>query len=170
MTTVVFDPVGCLASSVQGRSMSRLLHLCEIGKLVTEIVFAIGEGIAPHKIALNVSASGAFIAVEPQLIHTALQLVIEEVLRDAAAPSVIEVRVVSEPGLQVRCEGRYELTIKGAGHLWERTVQRRADRSDPLKLASQIMQAHGGTIDLQASIHGARYTLAFGTRSPLLSA
>lgn len=170
MTGVEFDPVGCLAVSERGRSHGELLHLCEIGRLVSEIVFAVGDGIAPHKIALSISAPDSFIAVEPKLIHTALQLVIEEVLRDAAAPSVVEVQVVSEPSLQVRCEGRYQLTIKGAGHLWERTIQRRADRSDPLKLASQILQAHGGNIDLEPSINGARYTMSFGTRAPLTSA
>lgn len=169
MTSVDFDPVGCLASSEHGRPDGRLLHLCEIGKLVSEVVFALGEGIAPHKIALSILTPGVFIAVEPQLIRTALQLVIEEVLRGAAAPSVIEIHVGSEPSLQVSCEGRYELTIKEAGHLWERTAQRRADRSDPLKLASHIMKGHGGHIDLQPSINGARYTLDFGTRLPLLS-
>lgn len=170
MTGQGFDPVGCLATSDRGRSNGKLLHLCEVGKLVSEIVFAVGEEIAPHKIALNVSAPGAFIAVEPQLIHTALQLIIAEVLRDASAPSVVEVQVLSEPSLQVRCEGIYELTIKGAGHLWEQTVQRRADRSDPLKLASRIMQGHGGHIDLEPSINGARYTLSLGTPIPLASA
>lgn len=165
-----FDPDGCQSASDRGRLRGQLLHLCEIGKLVSEIVFAIGERIAPHKLTLSIPSPRAYVAVEPGLIHDALKVVIDEVLLEAIEASVVDVHVTADPFLQVWCEGRYALTVKEAGHLWDRAVSRRSSDSHPLELASQIMQAHGGTIDLQPSVHGARYALAFGKRSQSLTA
>lgn len=170
MIGVEFDPDGCLSTADHGRSRGELLHLCEIGKLVSEIVFTIGEQLAPHTIGLSIPSPHAYVAVEPSLIHAAMKVVIDEVLLDATEPSSVAVHVTADPFLQVWCEGRYALTVKEAGHIWERAVSRRSSDSDPLKLASRIMQAHRGKIDLRPSIHGARYVLAFGEQSKSITA